>query len=252
MNGAKDISRLLKEWKYDDQNNVRFLTGADGRQIMQVRQPLGIEQYDLDGRPDGLQPEGEDTVLDFYRRKEREAGERGDELVLSDEDMYRLQQEGVLFYYRYLALFQVGAYERVARDTEHNLDIGRMLDEYCRSESRNEMLQYRPYILRMNAISRAMVLLAEDNSQLAAQVIEQGKETIESLTPVPTPIFEFERVRSLQHLSHVLSQIRSHEHRTPPERRGFRERLMDELSRAVESEDYEQAARLRDRIRRLD
>ena len=83
-------------------------------------------------------------------------------------------------------------------------------------------------------------------------MIEQGKETIESLTPVPTAIFEFERVRSLQHLSHVLSQIRSHERRPPPERRGFRERLTDELSRAVEREDYEQAARLRDRLQRLD
>ena len=104
----KDLSEFLKDWEYDDQNNVRFLTAVDGREIMQVRQPLGIEQYDLDGRPDGLHPEGENSVLDFYRRKEREADERGDELILDDEDFYRLQEEGALFYYRYLALFQVG------------------------------------------------------------------------------------------------------------------------------------------------
>ena len=248
----KDLSEFLKDWEYDDQNNVRFLTAVDGREIMQVRQPLGIEQYDLDGRPDGLHPEGENSVLDFYRRKEREADERGDELILDDEDFYRLQEEGALFYYRYLALFQVGAYDRVARDTEHNLDIGRMLEKYYQSENRNEMLQYRPYILRMNAISRAMVLLAEDNSLSAAEVIENGKESIESLTPVPTPIFEFERIRSLQHLSQVLSQIRSNEQHAPSESRGFRERLMDELSKAVETEDYERAARLRDRIQGLD
>lgn len=53
----------------------------------------------------------------------------------------------VIFYYRYLVLFQVGAYDRVARDTQHNLDIRRMIEEYCQSENRNEMLQYRPYIL---------------------------------------------------------------------------------------------------------
>ena len=252
MDVPKDLSEFLKDWKYDDQNNVRFFTAADGRQIMQVRQPLGIEQYELDGRPDGLHPEGEKSALDFYRKKEREAWERGDKLILGDDDFHRLQEEMVIFYYRYLALFQVGAYDRVARDTEHNLDIGRMLEESCQSENRNEMLQYRPYILRMNAISRAMMLLAEDNSLLAAEVIENGKESIESLTPVATPIFQFERMRSLHHLSQVLSQIRRNEQHSPSEIRGFRERLMDELSKAVETEDYERAARLRDRIQGLD
>lgn len=74
MDVPKDLSEFLKHWEYDDQNYVRFFTGADGREIMQVRQPLGIEQYELDGRPDGLHPEGEkSSALDFYRKKEREA-----------------------------------------------------------------------------------------------------------------------------------------------------------------------------------
>ena len=34
--------------------------------------------------------------------------------------------------------------------------------------------------------------------------------------------------------------------------KGFRDRLAEELSKAVEREDYEKAARLRDRLKRLD
>ena len=77
MDGPKELSDILRDWEYDQKNNVRFLTTADGREIMQIRQPLGIEQYDLDGRPDGLHPEGENTVFDVYERKEREARRAG-------------------------------------------------------------------------------------------------------------------------------------------------------------------------------
>ena len=185
------------------------------------------------------------------REKSGRPGERGDEFVLNDDDFHRLHDESVLFYYRYLALFQVGHYDRVARDTEHNLGIGRMLEDHYKSDNRNEMLQYRPYIFRMNAISRAMVLLTEEKTGSAAQVLEKAKASIEALTPVSTPIFEFEKIRSLQHLSQVISQIRGGDEESPSEGRGVMERLAEELSNAVEAEDYERAARLRDRIRSL-
>jgi len=251
MNDSKDISRLLEEWPYDEEDNVRFLTGADGRDLMQIREPLGIEQYDLDGRPDGRKPEGEDSMLALYLKKEKAALESGDEWELKDDDFTRLHTEGVLFYYRYLALFQVGQYDRVVRDTEHNLAIIRLLLKYYQGEQSREMLQYRPYIRRMNAISRAMLRLSEDDTDGAMSELENGKADIESNPAVPTPIYEFEKIRSLQHLTQVIAQVAEarEERQKPP---GFRERLTEELSRAVENEDYERAARIRDRIRRLD
>ena len=85
----------------------------------------------------------------------------------------------------------------------------------------------------------------------AMEELEKGKTTIETLSPVSTPIYEFEKIRSLQHLSQVISQVHDTEdHIREP--KGFKARLVQELSKAVENEDYERAARLRDRIKRLE
>lgn len=250
MNRTPDLTDIFGDWEYQEDNNVRFLQGDDGRDLMQIRQPLGIEQYDLDGRPDGLKPEGEENFLNIYLKKEELAERSGAELVLEDSDFRRLRDEGVLYYYRYLALFQVGQYDRVARDTDHNLNIGRLLERYYKNEDQKELLQYRPYIRRMNAISKAMIYLADDETDKAMEELEKGKADIEALVSVSTPIFEFEKIRSLQHLSQVISQVRdSDSDQHGP--KGFKERLSEELGKAVENEDYERAAHLRDRLDRL-
>ena len=251
MNRSQDLTNILNGWQYDEDDNVRFLQGEDGRDIMQIRQPLGIEQYNLDGRPDGLKPDGEDNFLDLYLNKEKNAEKSGGSMILEDGDFLKLRDEGVLYYYRYLALFQVGQYDRVARDTEHNLKISRLLEQHYESENQKELLQYRPYIRRMNAISKAMIYLADDETARAIEELEKGKTDIEAWPPVSTPIFEFEKIRSLQHLSGVLSQIRDADSNQQGPK-GFKERLTEELSKAVGNEDYERAARLRDRLRRLE
>ena len=62
---------------------------------------------------------------------------------------------------------------------------------------------------------------------------------------IDTPAFQFERVRSLNYLKATLKQI--HEKKGSPV-----ELLKTELSTAIEEEDYERAAALRDRIREFD
>jgi hypothetical protein len=250
MNGLPDLTDILRDWEYDEDSNVRFLSAADGRDLMQIRQPMGIEQYDLDGRPDGRKPQGEESWLNHYLHREQDAKDAGDFLVIDEEGFERLRDEGVLYYYRYLALFQVGQYERVSRDTDHNLEISYLLERCYRGENRKEMLQYRPYIRRINAISKAMVFLANNQTVKAMEELDRGMKDIETLEPVSTTIFEFEKIRSLQHLTEVISQIREAGTVTP-EKTPVRDRLNEELSKAVDAEDYERAARLRDRLRRL-
>jgi len=62
-------------------------------------------------------------------------------------------------YFRYLVLFQIGDFKRTVRDTEHNLKICDIVGNYAENEEdKKEILQYRPYILRMNAVSRACIM----------------------------------------------------------------------------------------------
>lgn len=254
MKRPKDLRDIFEDWKYDEEDNVRFITGEDGRDVMQIRQPLGIEQYDLDGRPDGFKPAGAADFLEIYLRSEAASGKDG--LTLSDEAFHQLRDEGVLYYQRYLALFQVGHYDRVARDTQHNLSICSLLERRYPGDERYEMLQYRPYIRRMNAISLAMLKLADEETAPAVMELKMGREDIEALSIVPTPIFEFEKVRSLQHLAQVIEQVKEdldgHGDKASSDYRGFKQSLSEELGRAVDNEDYERAARLRDRLKGLD
>jgi hypothetical protein len=243
-----DLTSMLQEWKYDGENTVRLVTADDGRQVMQVRLPLGVEQYELDGRPDGDQPFGRETALDEYQfRLEAYREQHGTDsgFAVDHDDFLVLQNEGLLYYYRYLLLFQIGDYERTVEDTHHNLALCEFIESYCQdTDDRASLLQYRPYILRMHAISRAMISLHQHLKQAAKDILQTAIDQIQTMPEVETAEFRFERVRSLNYLRSALKQV---------EARAIDpvDKLNVELRRAVEDENYELAAELRDKIRQL-
>ena len=73
------------------------------------------------------------------------------------------------------------------------------------------------------------------------EILEAAIDNIRGLPDVDTPSFQFERVRSIDYLESALKQV--HEKRVSPV-----DSLKEELEKAVEEEDYERAAELRDRI----
>jgi hypothetical protein len=170
-----------------------------------------------------------------------------------------LQNEGVLFYYRYLLLFQSNDFERTARDTEHNLRLCRLLERYCPDEDdRNAVLQFKPYILRMNAMARAMTAVKQGMGAVARQILEGGIAEIDGLEDIDSPAFRFEKVRSANYLRSTLSRLADGELDVDGDSTGGGEEewgevtaLEQELEQAVEEENYERAATLRDRIREL-
>jgi len=246
---SNDITHILREWEYEPGNQIRIVEADDGREVLEVRQPLGIEQYELDGRPDGERPFGRESVLDeFLFRLDNYRLTEGTEegFKISHEDFILLQNEGILYYFRYLVLFQIGDFVRTARDTEHNLKICDIVEDFAESEEdKKEILQYRPYILRMNAIARAMISLQHEMKDTAKDILQSAIEDIESMPEVDTPSFQFEKVRSLNYLRSTLKQVES-------ETESPLAKLRKELEKAVREENYERAAELRDRIREME
>ncbi len=246
---SADISDILREWEFDSDNQIRIIQADDGRQVLQVRQPMGVEQYELDGRPDGKRPFGRETALEeFQARLEAWRAAHGSEegFTLSHDDFAAMQGEGVLFYFRYLVLFQLGDFARTARDTDHNLSLFALVEKFGESEEdRKELLQYKPYVLRMNAIARAMISLHQEMKSAAVDIITNAISAIEGMGEIDTPAFQFERVRSLNYLKATLKQIRD-------KKDSPAEALKSELQAAIDDEDYERAASLRDRIRALE
>jgi hypothetical protein len=246
---SHDISRILDDWDYDPGNLIRIIKADNGRDVMQVRQPLGIEQYELEGRPDGQRPEGKESYLDVFierLRKYKEEHQGDDGFEIDHENFLRLQSEGIIYYYRYLILFQISDFERTAADTDHNLRLCDLVEKYAAKEKdKKEILQYRPYILRINAISKAMTSLNQQLKTAATEIIESAIDVIKKMPNIDTPAFQFEKIRSINSLRSTLRQIQ--EQKISP-----LDKLRAELDDAVEQEDYERAAQLRDRIMDLE
>jgi hypothetical protein len=248
MEPSPDLRELLERWPFDSENCARIVRGTDQREILQVRLPLGIEQYELDGRPDGRRPHDVDSALDFHLARLNEAQARGeaDAFRLSPKECAELFEEGVLYYYRYLHLFHLKDWARTARDTSRNLRLFDFVHEHARrKEDRLQLEQWRPYILRMNAIARAMLEVGRQAHDQALKIIRQAIETVEALPALDNPTFQVERDRALDALRESAAEIESN--RPVSER----QRLERELRTAVETQEFERAADLRDRIRLL-
>src|SRR5437867_871140 len=93
-----DLRQFLDGWPYGSRNSIRLTRGVEGREIMLVRQPMGVEQYELEGRPDGQRPHGMESALEFQLSRLAAAKRAGAEnaFKLSAADCAELFDEGML------------------------------------------------------------------------------------------------------------------------------------------------------------
>lgn len=247
---SDDISDILRRWPHGEDNNVRRIDGDDGRQKLQVRLPLGIEQYELHGRPDGQRPYGKESMLSYMDSKlsdylNRRGTDEGFEIT--EDEFKALHNEGILYYYRYLLCYQVGEYEMVMRDTERNMRLFEFVGKYFpNEEERNELLQYWPYLIRMRACAQAFLALAEGTREDARRSLAGAKKRIEELMQVNTTVFFEEKKRSENILGEIIEEI---DQLKPVSEK---EQLVRKLEKAVAEENYARAARLRDIIQRME
>jgi len=242
-----DLREVLKNWPYDSDNDVRRIT-VNGREVLQVRLPLGIEQYEMEGRPDGERPYGKESVLAHHLERLAEAERAGtaSDFELNSDDCAELFNEGTLYYYRYLHLFQVKDWQGTLRDTSRNLQLFDLVHRYAGDEEDQFYLeQWRPYLLRMNVVAAAMLELEQGHYEQALKTVQTGIAAIEALEDLEDETFDFERERSVSALKDMVTQI---EESKPVSEL---EHLERELRHAIEHQHFERAADLRDRIRAL-
>lgn len=246
MSDSVDLRDLLAKWPYDPDNDARLTRGDDGREILQIRTPLGIEQYELDGRPDGLRPHGMGSALEHQQLHLARAKAAGREFALGAEDCAELFTEGTLYYYRYLRLFQLRDWPRTLRDTARNLRLFDLIHLHAaREEDRSYLEKWRPYLVRMSAAAAALQELEKGAHNRALEIVQQAIRRIEELEDIEDETFHFERERSLLALRDLAGQV---EKTRPVSELDLLER---QLNRAIESQEFERAAQLRDRIRSL-
>ncbi|MDX2039043.1 MAG: UvrB/UvrC motif-containing protein [Isosphaeraceae bacterium] len=240
---GKDITPSLAGWDFEpDGVNVRIVEGDDGRDKLQLRIDLGLMQMELDGRPDGARPHGAESLLDWYEDRSR----KGELEELESEDCTELMREGVQYYHRYLSAFHLQRYDIVARDTARNLRLFAFVKE--RAKHRRDQVEFdrfRPYVTMMNTRALGLQALAKDDHLVALDLIDKG---IGSIRDFLQEYGQSDNEIECMELVFLLRWRREIESERPI---GPVERLRHQLARAVALEDYEEAARVRDQIRRL-
>jgi len=240
MADSRNISDILQEWDYDSQSiRARIVAGQDGEaDVLQMRVEMGIIQMAVDGRPDGIRPEGFATYLDYLLQEEISQGNEWD---LNDEQCMEVDREFMQFYQRRISWLSIKEYQQVVRDADHTL----ALMDFCKRHSPDDGWtivheQYRPFVLFHRTQAAAYHQLNESTPQAAIECINDGLNTIRS-------IFESHDLEEHFDEDELVSQLRD-----------IRESLRDEysvgktlheqLADAIASEQYERAAEIRDQL----
>lgn len=246
-----DISHLLDEWDYKPGQVVaRRLAGADGREIIQLRIDLGILQMYAAGRPDGKRPFGKESLFEHFREKletHKTEHEGSDEdFVLSGEDCMKLHQEALQYHHRYICLLQLDDFEGVLADTQRNREAFDFVEDYAETDELAWSLQqFRPQLLMMETRATASQLLKAEDFDSAIDAIEIGVREIRQFFTDRSRADLIEYSGEIQSLEAWMEEIRNKKPLTE------REKLERDLEAAVKREDYEQAAKFRDAIKKL-
>lgn len=247
-----DLNGLLDNWDCcEDEICARLVQGRSGEQVVQLRVDLGVLQMYLDGRPDGQRYRGMPSVYDYFEHEERV------ERQPTDEDWRELHRELQQYNYRRLAFsslaeealgtkdFERGRIylRRTLRDIERCLAISHKLEE-----NENDELWDVPTATLVPTLifNRARLLtrlrIAEGRFDEAIEEAELGRRDLsQALAAAGLDEEQCDQNPAAAYLIQMGQRLR--------EQHGITRTLRERLDEAIEREDFEMAARLRDELR---
>lgn len=248
---GQDISKILEGWDFQPHElNVRVIVGDDGQEKIQMRIDLGLLQMMMNGRPDGERPFGFDSLLEYH---EAESQRLKQNYRLSADAIDDLFREAWQYYHRYLCLFHVANYPLVVRDTERNLRLFSFVRRHAKKRREQwKFDQSRPFVIMMNSRAKAMMALNQGDSNQALAEIDEGLRQIDAF------LNEYNRLEQRGEYFEIDFLERWRDdlcEQTKPEETTLDadelSALRNYLRKAVDREDYEFAAMLRDKIKRI-
>lgn len=258
---SPDIDPILSDWEFQaEQITVRAIETENGEERIQLRLDLGVLQMHVDGRPDGSQVHGVESWLVYHRQRQKEHDEANPDsarYLLKSEDCVELLREGVQYYHRYLSFWHLGRYELCARDTKRNLELFRFVREHAQSDrDKMQFDQWRPYVTMMHARAVATPLVELEQWDAAINVIDAGLRGLDEFLADYGQEESAERLGEMAYLKRWRREVLAKSGaETDDEEDGVGdpvESLREELDKAIEEERYEDAAELRDQLRRME
>jgi len=239
-----DISSYLDSWAYEPGKlMVRRFTGDDGEDKLQLRVDLGILQMNVNGRPDGTKPYGSESVFAYLANQLQEGEIDGSEFTLTNEQVAELQQEALQYYHRYICFYEMNEHALVVRDTTRNLEVIDFIDEFAQNEvDLTGLCNLKPQLVMMLAHSKSILYVHQGQREMALEALKQGINDIDNyIEDYQSDIDEVSNEKQI--LNKLIEDLKESKPLSKEER------LQIQMKQAVEREEYEKAARIRDELR---
>lgn len=240
MKRPDHLDDLLSKWKFDPETlNVRMVKGNDGRDVLQMRVDMGVLQLETTGRPDGEILEGHESMLELIQNRVLEEPDQ----MLSEDECNEVDREFMQFYHRRICWLRLQYYHRAVMDADHTLRLmdmsGKVSPDVEWSQSHE---QYRPFVLFHRTQASALGELEEDTAENAIQAINSGLDSMREFFVTHDAEEHFDEDELVVRLVELRESLRSEYE--------VGQTLKEKLADAVEQEQYELAARLRDELSR--
>ena len=234
------LDDILSDWSFDPAMlNARLIKGKDGREVIQMRVDMGILQLETTGRPDGNSFREHETVLDYLKLEQLENSER----ELTEDECGEVDREFMQFYHRRICWLRLQYYHRAVMDADHTLQLMDISDKMSPDEEwSGAHEQYRPFVLFHRTQAHALGELEENTAEEAVQAINAGLETMKGFFAKYDAEDHFESDELVVRLIELREKLRSEY--------DVGQTLREQLEEAVELEQYERAARIRDELTR--
>ena len=245
-----DLQATLRDWPYEPEKiSVRKILGTDDGVRIQMRVELGIVQMEGEGRPDNTRPFGCESLLAYHLKRIAKHQERNGTALgygLSKADCEALRVEASLYYRRYIALFVLEEFDGVLRDTAHSLAIFDLCSEFAlEPEDRIALEEFRPYVIMMNARARAYNAVEQGEAPSALAHVNRGIIDIRACYETLGQAGTEETSEEIELLRRLACELEA----KLPE--GSLVGTRNALRAAIEQERFEEAARLRDELKKM-
>jgi hypothetical protein len=237
---SRDLDSVLKKWDFrPGEVNARLIKARNGREVLQMRVDMGVLQMETDLRPDGLRPNGAETYYDYLVG---EVIREGDSFRLSKEQCGEADREFVQYYHRRLCWLSLREYGRAAKDADHSLAFMDFVREHSADDEWTlSHEQYRPFVLFHRVQAGALAALEEKGPEAAISEINSGLERFKNLFARYDASDQYSDDELVRRLEEMRENVR--------QRYEVGRTLDEQLAEAVSTENYELAAKLRDRMR---
>jgi UvrB/uvrC motif len=240
----RDIDNALEGWDFQaGVVQARVVNGSDNRQLIQMRIDLGVLQMETQDRPDGKRPHGFPSYSDYLRHEARTAEKQGKTFVLEEEHCQEADREFVQYYHRRISWLALRNYAKAIADADHTLAFMDFIKQHSPSEDYTQAHeQYRGFVTFQRTQGAAALALEQKNPEAAIDEVRDGLVKLRSFFAAFDAEEQMEEDGMVQHLRKIESSLR--------QQHGIDTTLQEQLDKAVANEDYEEAARLRDVLRK--